>query len=90
MRTGKQLFPTLRQIRPSIVKPDYKDFALRLGFAFNPSALPTWVFRSGIYYDQTPQAIGRMNGPPSSVVDGRRYDRRKRPAHIYLLLSFPA
>ena len=66
--TGKQLFPTLGQIRPSIVKPDYKDFAPRLGFAYSPSALPTWVFRGGIgiYYDQTQMNETQFitNGPP--------------------------
>ncbi|MBI4908959.1 MAG: TonB-dependent receptor [Acidobacteria bacterium] len=66
--TGKQLFPTLGQIRASVVKPDYKDFAPRLGLAFNPSALPSWVFRAGIgiYYDQTQMNETQFitNGPP--------------------------
>jgi len=66
--TGRQLFPTLGQIRNSVVTPDYKNFAPRLGLAFNPAWAPSWVFRAGagVYYDQ-----GQMNetqfitnGPP--------------------------
>jgi hypothetical protein len=35
-KTGKQLLPILKQTRPSIIEPDYKDFAPRLGLAYNP------------------------------------------------------
>jgi hypothetical protein len=66
--TGKQLFPVLGQIRKSVVKPDYKDFAPRFGFAYNPSRFPSWVFRGGIgiYYDQTQLNETQFitNGPP--------------------------
>jgi outer membrane receptor protein involved in Fe transport len=54
-KTGKQLFPILKQIRPSIIEPDHKDFAPRLGLAYNPRWAPSWVVRAGagVYYDQT-------------------------------------
>ncbi len=66
--TGKQLFPSLGQIRPSIVKPDYKNFAPRLGLAYNPAWASSFVFRGGIgiYYDQTQMNETQFitNGPP--------------------------
>ena len=66
--TGKQLFPRLGQIRPSIIKPDYKNFAPRLGFAYNPDWLQSVVFRGGIgtYFDQTQMNETQFitNGPP--------------------------
>jgi hypothetical protein len=66
--SGRQLFPVLRQIRPSVVKPDYRDFAPRLGFAYNPSWAKEWVFRAGggIYFDQTQMNETQFitNGPP--------------------------
>ena len=66
--TGKQLFPTLGQIRPSIINPDYKNFAPRLGLAYNPRWAPSVVFRAGIgtYFDQTQMNETQFitNGPP--------------------------
>jgi hypothetical protein len=66
--TGKQLFPTLGQIRPSIINPDYKNFAPRLGLAYNPGWAPSMVFRAGIgtYFDQTQMNETQFitNGPP--------------------------
>jgi hypothetical protein len=66
--TGQQLFPSLGQIRKSIVNPDYKDFAPRLGFAYNPSRISSLVLRGGIgiYYDQTQLNETQFitNGPP--------------------------
>ena len=66
--TGKQLFPTLGQIRPSIINPDYKNFAPRLGLAYNPRWAPSMVFRAGIgtYFDQTQMNETQFitNGPP--------------------------
>lgn len=67
--TGKQLFPTLGQIRKSVISPDYKNFAPRLGFAYNPKWAPSVAIRAGagIYWDQTQmneiQFI--VNGPPA-------------------------
>jgi len=67
-KTGQQLFPSLGQIRSSIVNPDYKDFAPRLGFAYNPSRYSSLVIRGGIgiYYDQTQLNETQFitNGPP--------------------------
>ena len=66
--TGQQMFPSLGQIRSSVVNPDYKDFAPRVGFAYNPSWAQSWVFRGGvgIYYDQTQMNETQFitNGPP--------------------------
>ncbi|MBL8212664.1 MAG: TonB-dependent receptor [Bryobacterales bacterium] len=67
--TGKQLFPVLGQIRKSVVSPDYKNFAPRLGFAYNPKWAPSVAVRAGagVYWDQTQmneiQFI--VNGPPA-------------------------
>ena len=67
--TGKQLFPILGQIRDSIISPDYKNFAPRLGLAYNPKWAPAWVFRAGagIYYDQTQmnEVQFTTNSPPT-------------------------
>ncbi len=66
--TGKQLFPVLGQIRPSIIKPDYKNFAPRFGLAYNPRWARSMVFRAGIgtYFDQTQMNETQFitNGPP--------------------------
>ena len=66
--TGKQLFPSLGQIRPSIINPDYKNFAPRLGLAYNPDWMQAVVFRAGIgtYFDQTQMNETQFitNGPP--------------------------
>jgi hypothetical protein len=67
-RTGKQLFPTLGQIRNSILEPDYRNWAPRFGFAYNPTWSSSWVFRggAGIYFDQTQMNEAQFitNGPP--------------------------
>lgn len=68
-RTGKQLFPVLGQIRDSVIDPDHKNFAPRVGLAYNPKWAPAWVFRagSGIYYDQTQMNETQFitNSPPT-------------------------
>jgi hypothetical protein len=67
-RTGKQLFSTLGQIRPSIISPDHWDFAPRVGFAYNPHWASSLAVRGGIgiYYDQTQMNETQFitNGPP--------------------------
>ncbi|MCX6590380.1 MAG: TonB-dependent receptor [Acidobacteria bacterium] len=82
-RTGKQLFPTLGQIRPSIVSPDYKNFAPRLGFAYNPNWAPTVAIRAGagIYYDQTQMNETQFttNGPPVFTQQNRNATGRGLP-----------
>lgn len=81
--TGKQLFPTLGQIRKSIVSPDYKNFAPRLGFAYNPSWASTFVFRggAGIYWDQTQMNEVQfiVNGPPAYTQQNRNATGRGLP-----------
>src|SRR5690349_2850428 len=68
VNAGKQLFPTLGQIRPSLIDPDYKDFAPRLGLAYNSAWPQKLVFRAGIgtYFDQTQMNETQFitNGPP--------------------------
>lgn len=67
-RTGRQLFPTLGQIRNSVVSPDYRNFGPRLGIAYNPTWAPSWVLRAGagIYFDQAQMNETQFitNGPP--------------------------
>ena len=66
--TGKQLFPVLGQIRNSVIKPDYADFAPRVGLAYNPAWMSSVVIRggAGIYFDQTQMNETQFvtNGPP--------------------------
>ncbi len=66
--TGRQLFPVLGQIRDSIINPDYKNWAPRFGFAYNPQWAGGFVFRGGIgiYFDQAQMNETQFitNGPP--------------------------
>ncbi len=66
--TGRQRFPTLGQIRDSIIEPDYRNWAPRFGFAYNPRWATSWVLRggTGIYFDQTQMNETQFitNGPP--------------------------
>ena len=82
-RTGKQLFPTLGQIRKSIVSPDYKNFAPRLGFAYNPKWMPSLAIRAGagIYFDQTQMNEVQFvtNGPPAYTQQNRNSTGRGLP-----------
>jgi Carboxypeptidase regulatory-like domain/TonB dependent receptor len=91
--TGQQLFPTLGQVRDSIVRPDYKDFAPRLGFAYNPSAAPTWVFRggAGIYYDQTQLNETQFitNGPPIFTQQNINVTGRGLPIYQFGVNTLP-
>lgn len=81
--TGKQLFPTLGQIRKSIIKPDYKNFAPRLGFAYNPRWAPSMVLRAGagVYWDQTQMNEVQfiVNGPPAYTQQNRNATGRGLP-----------
>ena len=81
--TGKQLFSTLGQIRPSIIAPDYKDFAPRLGFAYNPSWASSVAIRggAGFYYDQTQMNETQFitNGPPVFTQQNRNATGRGFP-----------
>ena len=68
-KTGKQLFPTLGQIRDSILNPDHLNFAPRLGLAYNPQWAPSFTIRAGagVYYDQTQMNETQFttNSPPT-------------------------
>ena len=81
--TGRQLFPLLGQIRKSIVKPDFKDFAPRLGLAYNPHWAPSWVFRAGagIYYDQSQlnEVQFTTNSPPTFFQQNLNYTGKGLP-----------
>ncbi|MCS7025391.1 MAG: carboxypeptidase regulatory-like domain-containing protein [Bryobacteraceae bacterium] len=82
-RTGRQLFPILGQIRNSIVEPDYKNFAPRLGLAYNPKWMPTVAIRAGagIYFDQTQmnEVQFTTNGPPAYTQQNRNATGRGLP-----------
>ena len=92
-QTGKQLFPTLGQIRDSIVKPDYLDFAPRLGLAYNPSWANTWVFRAGagVYYDQTQMNETQFttNSPPTFFRQNDNYTGRGLPPAQFGVNALP-
>ncbi len=81
--TGKQLFPTLGQVRASVIRPDYKNFAPRLGFAYNPRWDSTMTIRAGagIYYDQTQMNETQFitNGPPIFTQQNYNYTGRGLP-----------
>ncbi len=91
--TGKQVFPTLGQIRNSIVSPDYKDFAPRLGLAYNPTWAPDWVFRagSGIYFDQTQmnEVQFTTNSPPTFFQQNYTYTGRGLPPAQFGVNTLP-
>ncbi|MDX1982165.1 MAG: TonB-dependent receptor [Bryobacteraceae bacterium] len=81
--SGRQLFPTLGQIRKSIVNPDYKNVAPRFGFAYNPKWLPSVAIRAGagIYFDQTQmnEVQFTTNGPPAYTQQNRNSTGRGLP-----------
>ncbi|HVW85398.1 MAG TPA: TonB-dependent receptor, partial [Bryobacteraceae bacterium] len=92
-KTGKQLFPTLHQVRNSIVNPDYTNFAPRLGFAYNPAKLQSWVFRGGIgiYYDQTQLNETQFitNGPPIFTQQNVNLTGRGLPVYQFGVNTLP-
>lgn len=92
-KTGKQLFPKLGQVRDSIVNPDYKNLAPRLGFAYNPHAFPSWVFRGGIgiYYDQTQLNETQFitNGPPIFTQQNVNLTGRGLPTYQFGVNTLP-
>jgi hypothetical protein len=91
--TGKQVFPLLGQIRDSIVSPDYKNFAPRLGLAYNPAWAPNWVFRagSGIYFDQTQmnEVQFTTNSPPTFFQQNYTYTGRGLPPAQFGVNTLP-
>ena len=91
--TGKQLFPTLGQIRNSIVNPDKLNFAPRLGLAYNPQWAPSWTLRagSGIYYDQTQmnEAQFTTNSPPTFFQQNFNYTGKGLPQAQFGVNALP-
>ena len=90
---GKQLFPSLGQIRDSVIKRDNKGFAPRLGFAYNPKWANTWTIRagSGIYYDQTQMNETQFitNGPPIFTQQNVNLTGRGLPEYQFGVNTLP-
>ncbi|MCC6365588.1 MAG: TonB-dependent receptor [Bryobacterales bacterium] len=91
--TGKQLFPILGQIRPSIIEPDRRNFAPRLGLAYNPKWAPQWVIRAGagIYYDQTQmnEVQFTTNSPPTFFQQNINLTGRGLPTYQFGVNTLP-
>ncbi|MGH9628965.1 MAG: hypothetical protein ACRD7E_11625, partial [Bryobacteraceae bacterium] len=91
--TGRQLFPKLGQIRNSVIEPDYKNFAPRFGFAYNPQWAPSVVIRSGagIYFDQTQlnETQFIVNGPPIFFQQNLNFTGRGLPTHEFGVNTLP-
>jgi hypothetical protein len=91
--TGRQLFPSLGQIRDSVIKPDNKDFAPRLGFAYNPAWANTWTIRAGagFYFDQTQMNETQFitNGPPIFTQQNINLTGRGLPEYQFGVNTLP-
>jgi hypothetical protein len=91
--TGKQLFPTLGQIRKSILNPDYLNFAPRLGLAWNPDWAKSLTIRAGagIYYDQTQmnEAQFTTNSPPTFFQQNLSYTGQGLPPAQFGVNTLP-
>jgi hypothetical protein len=92
-QTGKQLFPTLGQIRKSIINPDHLNFAPRLGLAWNPEWAKTFTIRAGagIYYDQTQmnEAQFTTNSPPTFFQQNLSYTGQGLPPAQFGVNTLP-
>jgi hypothetical protein len=92
-QTGQQLFPTLGQIRKSIINPDHLDFAPRLGLAWNPDWAKTFTIRAGagIYYDQTQmnEAQFTTNSPPTFFQQNLSYTGQGLPPAQFGVNTLP-
>jgi hypothetical protein len=91
--TGKQLFPTLGQIRDSILNPDKLNFAPRLGLAYNPQWAPSFTIRAGagIYYDQTQMNETQFttNSPPTFFQQNLSYTGKGLPQAEFGVNTLP-
>ena len=92
-KSGRQLFPSLGEIRPSIISPDYKNFAPRLGLAYNPAWAKSLVFRAGagVYYDQTQmnEVQFTTNSPPTFFQQNVNLTGRGRPEYAFGVNTLP-
>lgn len=92
-KAGRQLFPTLGEIRPSIVEPDHKNFAPRLGVAYSPAWASSWVMRAGagIYFDQTQmnEVQFTTNSPPTFFQQNINLTGRGRPEFQFGVNTLP-
>lgn len=91
--TGRQLFPSLGQIRKSIVRPDRTNFAPRLGLAYNPGWAPSWTVRAGagFYYDQTQMNETQFttNSPPTFFQQNINLTGRGLPQYQFGVNTLP-
>ncbi|MBI3470648.1 MAG: TonB-dependent receptor [Candidatus Solibacter usitatus] len=92
-KTGRQLFPSIGQIRDSIIEPDHRDFAPRLGLAYNPAWGPSWVIRAGagIYFDQTQmnEVQFTTNSPPTFFQQNINLTGRGLPPNQFGVNTLP-
>ena len=92
-QTGKQLFPVLGQIRDSVIDPDRKNFAPRVGFAYSPAGAGGLVIRAGagIYYDQTQMNEVQFitNSPPIFFQQNLNFTGRGLPTHQFGVNALP-
>lgn len=92
-QTGQQLFPTLGEIRKSIINPDHLNFAPRLGLAYNPDWARSVTIRagSGIYYDQTQMNETQFttNSPPTFFQQNFSYTGKGLPPAEFGVNALP-
>ena len=92
-QTARQLFSVLGQIRDSIIEPDHRNFAPRLGVAYNPAWAPSWVVRAGagIYYDQTQlnEVQFTTNSPPTFFQQNNNFTGRGLPPAQFGVNALP-
>ncbi len=91
--TGKQLFPILGQVRDSIIDPDHRNFAPRLGLAYNPAWASSLVIRAGagFYYDQTQmnEVQFTTNSPPTFFQQNNNFTGRGLPPAQFGVNALP-
>lgn len=92
-KTGRQLFPSIGEIRPSVIEPDHKNFAPRLGLAYSPAWAGAWVFRAGagVYFDQTQMNEVQFitNSPPTFFQQNINLTGRGRPEYQFGVNTLP-
>ena len=90
---GLQLFPSLGQIKDTIIDRDLNGWAPRLGIAWNPSFDRTLVIRAGagMYYDQTQmnEVQFTTNSPPGFTQQNQVYTGRGLPPAEFGVNTLP-